>query len=52
MDTLIRDVKMGIGMRGIRFMEVGREWRLPGLLYTDDLILCVKLVEDLRDMVG
>ena len=52
MDTLIRDVKMGIGMRGMRFMEVGREWRLPGLLYTDDLILCVKLVEDLRDMVG
>ena len=26
--------------RGVRFMEEGREWRLPGLLYADDSVLC------------
>ena len=30
----------------------GREWRLPSLLYADDLLLCGKLEEDLRAMVG
>ena len=28
------------------------EWRLPGLLYADDLVLCVESEEDLRAMVG
>ena len=28
----------------------GREWRLPGLFYADDLVLCVEL-ENLRVMV-
>ena len=32
--------------------EEGREWRLPGLLYADDLVLCGELKEDLRAMVG
>ena len=30
----------------------GREWRLPGLLYADDLVLCDESQEDLRAMVG
>ena len=30
----------------------GRKWRLPGLLYTDDLLLCGELEEELRAMVG
>ena len=30
----------------------GREWRLPGLLYTDDLVLCGESEEELRVMVG
>ena len=30
----------------------GRQWRLPGLLYADDLILCGDSEEDLRAMVG
>ena len=30
----------------------GREWRLPGLLYADDLVLCDESEEDLRAMVG
>ena len=28
------------------------EWRLPGLLYADDLVLCGESEEDLRVMVG
>ena len=31
--------------------EEGRDWRLPGLLYRGDLVLCGEL-EDLRVMVG
>ena len=30
----------------------GRELGLPGLLYTDDLVLCGESEEDLRSMVG
>ena len=32
--------------------EEGREWRLPGLFYADDLVLCGELEEDLRALVG
>ena len=28
------------------------EWRLPGLLYVYDFVLCVESEEDLRVMVG
>ena len=34
MDPVITEVKMG--RRGVRFLEDGKEWRLPGLLYADD----------------
>ena len=34
------------------FLEDGREWRLPGFLYADDLVLCGESEEDLRLMVG
>ena len=29
--------------RGVSFMEDGREWRLPVLLYADDLVVCGEL---------
>ena len=32
-------------------MEEGKEWRLPDLLYADDLVLCGEWAEDLRVMV-
>ena len=32
--------------------EEGREWRLPGLMNADDLVLCGESEEDLRAMVG
>ena len=28
---------MGMGRMGVRFLEEGRKWRLPGLLYASDL---------------
>ena len=45
-------MKIGIGRNGVSFLEDGREWRLPGLLYTDDLVLCGESEEDLRVMMG
>ena len=29
MDTVMKEVKMGIEKRGVRLMEEGREWKLP-----------------------
>ena len=43
---------MGMGRRGVRFLEDGRERILPGLLYADDLVLCGESEENLRSMVG
>ena len=40
MDVVMKEVKMGMGRREVRFRKDGREWRLPGLLYADDLVLC------------
>ena len=36
----------------MRFQEEEREWRLPGLLYADDLVLCGESEEALRAMLG
>ena len=43
---------MGIRRRGVGFLEEGREYRLPGLLYANDLALCGESDEDLMTMVG
>ena len=51
MDGVMKDVKMGVGRRRVRFLEDGREWRLPGLLYAYDLVLYGESEEDLRTMV-
>ena len=48
----MKEVKMGMGRRGVSFLEDGRDWRLPGLLYANVLVLCGELEEDLRAMVG
>ena len=42
---------MGMGRKGVRCMEEGKEGRLPGLLYADDLVLCGESEEDVRAMV-
>ena len=43
---------MGVRKREVSFLEDEKEWRLPGLLYADDLVLCGASEEDLRVMVG
>ncbi|MCQ7056811.1 hypothetical protein, partial [Clostridioides difficile] len=45
------EVKMGLGRTGLRLLKEGREWRLPGFLYADDLVLCGESEEDLMAMV-
>ena len=42
MDGVMKEVTMGMGRR---------EWRLPGLMYAGDLVLCRELEADLRVMV-
>ena len=39
MNPVIKEVKMVMRRMGVRFLKEGREWRLPGLLYADDLVL-------------
>ena len=51
MDRVVKELKIGIGRMGVSFMENGREWILPDLVYVDDLVLCGESEEDLRVMV-
>ena len=39
---------MGMGRRGVSFLEDWREWRLPSFFYADDLVLRGESEEDLR----
>ena len=52
MDAVMKELEMGMGRRGLRFQEKGREWILPVLLYADDLILCGESEEDLNVIAG
>ena len=36
MDGVMREVKVAMGRKGVRFLEDGREWILPVLLHADD----------------
>ena len=49
MDGVMKEVQIRMG---VSFLEDGREWRLSGLLYADDMVLCAESEEDLRMMVG
>ena len=51
MDVVMKEGKVGMEIMGERFLEEGREWRLPGLLYANDLVLCGESEEDLKVMV-
>ena len=51
MDAVMK-MKMGMRRKGVKFQEEGREWRLPDLLYTDDLVLGRESEEELRAMAG
>ena len=45
MDGMMKEVKKGMGRREVSFPENEREWRLPGFLYADDLVLCGNYAE-------
>ena len=47
----MKELKMGMRRRVARFQDEGEKWRLPGLLYADDLVLCGESEKDLREMV-
>ena len=47
----VMELKMGMRRRGVSFLEHGRKWRVLGLLYVDELVLCSESEEDLRVMV-
>ena len=49
MNAVMKQLKME--RMGVRLMEEGREWRLPGFLYADDLALCGDSAEDLKMMM-
>ena len=52
MDVVMKEVKIWMGRREVKFLEDVREWRLPDLFYADDLVLCDDSEENLRVMVG
>ena len=37
MNAVLKEAKMGMGRKGVRFLEDGSVWRLSGLLYVEDL---------------
>ena len=49
---MMKELKMGMGRRGVTFQKEGKEWRLSGLLYVDDLVLGGESEEDLTAIVG
>ena len=50
-DTVMKEVKMGMGKSGVIFQGEMREWKLPGLLYADDVVLCGESEGNLRAIV-
>ena len=40
MDVAMTEMKIGMGRILVKFLKEEGEWRLPGLLYADDLV-CV-----------
>ena len=48
-DAVMKEVNLADGeVVRVRFLEGEREWRLPGLLYVDDLFMCCELEENLK----
>ena len=45
MDGVMKEVKMVMERRRVSFIEDRREWKLPGISYADNLVLCGEWVE-------
>ena len=50
-DAVVKELKRGMVRKGVKFQEEGREWRVPGILIADDLVLCGESEEDLRTIL-
>ena len=48
----MKEAKVRIQKMGVRFLKEGREWRLPGPFYADNLVFCENSEEELKVMVG
>ena len=51
MDGVMKELMAGAMGEGVRMVENGREWRLPCLLYADDLVLCGESEESLKKLI-
>src|SRR5678815_5285247 len=51
MDEVMKELEVGVTRDIVGMMENGREWRVPYLLYVDDLVLCGESEESLRGLV-
>ena len=51
-DGVMEEGKMEMRRRGVSFLKDVSEWRLPGLLSADDMVLCGESEENLRMMVA
>ena len=51
MNAVMKEGKVGMGSKGVRFLEERREWRLLGLLVAYDLVLGGESKENLKVMV-
>ena len=52
MDAVMKEVKMGMWRMGVTFLEDEKEWRLPGPLYVEALVLCDESEEGLKVLLG
>ena len=51
MNAVMKEGRVGMGSKGVRFLEERREWRLLGLLVAYDLVLGGESKENLKVMV-
>src|SRR5678816_4114816 len=51
MDEVMKKLEVGVTRDSVRMMENEREWRVPNLLYEDDLVLWRESEESLRGLV-
>src|SRR5678816_971874 len=51
MDGVMKELEVGVAGDGVRMIENGGEWRVPYLLYADDLVWCGESEESLRGLV-
>lgn len=51
MDEMLKKLMVKMAGEGTRLMKNSREWRVPYILYADDLVFCDELEESLRELM-